>query len=114
VFWPEGNQERALGNLRRTLSSLNARLPGWLEADRGTVSFRIDNKLWIDAIKFGSLVAAVRKHCGSERALCDGCRRAPEQAIGIYNGDFLEGFVLSDAPEFNDGQFFSYAPVPGN
>lgn len=106
MFWPEGSQERALGNLRRTLSSLNTRLPGWLEADRDTVALRIHNKLWVDVVKFHELVASVKKHCGADHDLCDKCRQRLEQALASYEGDFLEGLVLGDAPEFDDWQFF--------
>ena len=37
MFWPEGSQQKALANLRRTLSSLNSSLPGWIEANRDTL-----------------------------------------------------------------------------
>ncbi len=57
IFWPEATQERALGNLRRTLSSVNRRLPAWIESDRETIGLQRGSKLWFDVDAFRGLLA---------------------------------------------------------
>ena len=105
MLWPDGDQQRALASLRRTLSSLNSRLPGWMDADRETISLKESSKLWIDVSEFGTQLARVREHCSNGRELCDGCRMVLEEALELYRGDFLEGLILGDAPQFDDWQF---------
>jgi LuxR family maltose regulon positive regulatory protein len=106
MLWPDGDQQRALASLRRTLSSLNTRLPGWMEADRETISLRQSGKLRIDVAEFGRLLERVRTHCSDGHELCDECQTALEKALSLYRGDFLEGLILGDAPQFDDWQFF--------
>ncbi len=104
MFWPEGNQQHALASLRRTLSSLNSRLPGWIEADREVISLRQSTRLWVDVVLFRALVGGVREHCQNRSEICDECRSALERAEELHRGDFLEGLILGNAPQFDDWQ----------
>ncbi len=106
TFWPEGNQRRALACLRRTLSSLNTRLAEWIEADRETAGLRPGGRLRIDVVDFRGLLRRVEEHCGRPSAVCDPCRSILEQARDLYRGDFLEGLILGDSPDFDDWQAF--------
>lgn len=102
IFWPEASQKKAFGNLRRTLSSLNSRLPGWIEADRETIGIKKTGKLWCDVAAFRELLARVKEFCSAGNELCEECRAAFEEALKLYRGDFLEGLSLGDTPEFDD------------
>ncbi len=106
MFWPEGDQQHALACLRRTLASLNARLPGWIEADRESLSLKRTEKLWVDVETFRQLASKVLAHCRDESQICDSCRSVLEQALRLRRGDFLEGLIIGDASEFDDWQFF--------
>ncbi len=113
VFWPEANQQRALGNLRRTLSSLNSRLPGWIEADRETIGLKKINKLWCDVEMFRRLLARVGPFGGTGEELTDeGCAFL-EQALKLYRGDFLDGLILGDTPQFEEWEFFQRTELQG-
>ncbi len=82
-LWEESDGERA----RRNLSQLLYSMRGEFGADlvEGTGTLRIDPQVcWTDV---GAFDAAVTE------------RREPE-ALAIYGGAFLDGFHLSDAPEF--------------
>jgi DNA-binding SARP family transcriptional activator/TolB-like protein len=82
VFWAESDGRRARGALRNALHFLRSRLgPSALysEGDR----IRLDG-LWCDAAAFEDLLE----------------RGELEEALELYRGDLLEGFFLSDTPEF--------------
>jgi ATP/maltotriose-dependent transcriptional regulator MalT len=106
MFWPESSQPRAYASLRRALASLNSRLPGWIEADRETISLKTTRRLWIDAAAFSGLLARVKEHCQAGKEVCSECRAALEAARRLYEGDFLEGLNLEDAPQFDEWQRF--------
>ena len=113
VFWPEANQQRALGNLRRTLSSLNSRLPGWIEADRETISLKKTNKIWCDVEMFHQLLARVEQFGGTGEELTDERCALLEQALKLYRGDFLDGLILGDTPQFEEWEFFQRTELQG-
>jgi DNA-binding SARP family transcriptional activator len=62
LFWPEKNQQQALANLRRTLASLNASLPGWIEADRDSISIKRNQSIWTDVDSFHNDLLLLKKH----------------------------------------------------
>jgi DNA-binding SARP family transcriptional activator/tetratricopeptide (TPR) repeat protein len=84
LLWPDSTAERGRGALRRTVSTLRTALGGrWVEADRERVHLdRTDLSLDTDAL------------AGD-----------PEQAVKLVRGRFLDGFILRDAPEFDDWAF---------
>lgn len=105
LFWPEYDQARARAALRRTLSVLNKDFGDWLEIGRETAGIRPNADLWLDADFFVSLAA----DCQAETAggdNCTACLDSLAQAIALYQDDFLAGFTLPDAPDFDEWQFF--------
>ena len=91
MFWPESDQARARGALRRTLSSLRAVVgPQAVVADRESV--QLDSaELRVDVTTFAELVGA-------------GTAVDLERAADLYRGDFLAGFTVRGSPEFEDWQ----------
>jgi len=106
MLWPEGSQQKALANLRRTLSSLNASLPGWIEANRDTLALKRNGKLWVDVEVFQQFLIDLHNHTHPEKEPCDGCLHILEKTIEMVRGEFLEGLNLTDAPDFDEWQFF--------
>ncbi len=105
LFWPDFDQERAPANLRRSVATLRAALPGqWLAAERDRISVRLPEELWVDVREARQLIAGVKKHTHKDEETCPDCRARLEQAAALYAGDFLEGFTLPDCPEFDDWQ----------
>jgi DNA-binding SARP family transcriptional activator/tetratricopeptide (TPR) repeat protein len=89
LLWPEHDAEHARGALRRTLSTLRGAIGAEaLDATRDLVSLVRSPGIEVDVERFRALAAA-----GSVEA-----------AAAAYRGDFLEGFGLRDAPEFEDWQ----------
>ena len=107
MFWPEYDQQHALSNLRRNLSSLAKSLPGGLlEADRERIGLGRVAWLQVDIDEFREQLSFANKHSHLPDRVCPECIASLEKAVAIYNGDFFEGFNLKDCPEFDEWQFF--------
>lgn len=87
MLWPEADEERARGALRRTLSAIRTSAVGdRLDADTTTAC--LDDSVDVDVRRFRALRAS-GKH---------------DQAVSLYAGDLLAGFSLRDAPPFEEWQ----------
>lgn len=94
LLWPESDQSRARGSLRREISHLNQLLgDGWLAVDRENISLQPDAAIRVDVTDFLTLA-----NQSNMQALI--------QAANLYRGDLLTGFTLSDAPDFDEWHFF--------
>lgn len=92
-FWPESDQSSALAYLRRALWEINQMLgPGCVAADRDQIAFTPTADCWLDVAEFRHLTAV-------------GAIAALAEAVALYEGDFLAGFTLRDAPEFDAWQY---------
>ncbi len=85
LFWPELDQEHARAALRQALHVVRDALGGDAVTSRG------DEEIGLDFAQVSCDVAAF------ERALRIG---QLEDALDLYRGALLEGFFISDAPEF--------------
>lgn len=93
LFWPNSDEAKARSALRRTLSVASTAVGDALVVERNTI--RLDaTTCWSDV--------AVFRRCAAGTDLA-----ALEQADGLYRGDFLAGFTLRDAPDFDDWTQFT-------
>ena len=107
LFWPETSQNRARGNLRRVLSDLNREVgQGILLLDGETVALTDEQCLWLDVREFRDYLMTCTEHGHSPDETCPDCVPLLEKAVNLYQTDFLTGFTLRDAPEFDDWQYF--------
>ena len=85
LFWPELTEARARASLSQALYFLRNSIAPNLLAELGRESVGIrPGALWCDAVDFDALLDAGR--------LADG--------LGLYDGDFMRGLHISDAPEW--------------
>ncbi len=85
VLWPEKDEAHARHSLNEALRRLRISLgPGRLQSERESISLNSQG-LDVDAVRFRALAG-----------------RNPAEAIALLRGDFLEGFVVEDAPEFEE------------
>lgn len=96
LFWSESTDGAARTNLRKVLSNLRQLLPAHLVLDRQTVAFRADSPHAIDAARFAAVVAAAT----ASTALTPQQADSLQAALSLYRDDFLAGFYVKDAPEF--------------
>ncbi|HEX2142175.1 MAG TPA: BTAD domain-containing putative transcriptional regulator, partial [Candidatus Limnocylindria bacterium] len=87
LLWPEADDASARGALRRTLSTLRTALDGrWLVVDRASV--RLDRGgAWADVWEL-RVEGRRQEHA--------------DQLLSLLRGEFMAGFGLRDAPEFDD------------
>lgn len=100
LFWHESSAERARAALRRTLSSLKSGVgAGTIDADRNRITLLAAD---VDARRFDSELATTATHGHESGDVCSRCLPHLEKAADLYRGDFLEGFSIRDAPDFED------------
>jgi len=85
LFWPELNTEQARNALRQAVHRLRRALGEGVLVGRGA------EELGLEAARFWCDVVALEEALEAGR---------PEEALGLYRGDLLPGFHVSDAPEF--------------
>ena len=93
LFWPEIGEQQARKNLRNLLYSLRQSIGDYLDSNRQTVCLRRDQIDWIDVEIFSSYWINHQLDIGNQRL--------PE-ILGLYQGDFLQGFAIQDASLFED------------
>lgn len=94
LLWDDLTPERAMGNLRTALSNLQTSIPGCLVATRQTVTFSAEIPCWLDAVAL-MRVLEISDGASSPAAIED-----IENALHLYQGDFLAGFRLRDGRNF--------------
>lgn len=101
LFWPGYTRDSALANLRRTLYVLRrSSLKPWLHTNRLEISLNIQNDFYCDIGHFQKLLALSATHDHTVAETCGACVQYLQEAIALYQDNFMMGFSLSDCPEF--------------
>lgn len=129
LFWPEESQATALRNLRQALYNLRRALPGggkrrldavrsegahaggsalgrengqdsYLQITRQDVQFNRASAYRLDVEIFQNLLAEVDRHPHPRLDTCYQCMTLLQEAVTLYRGEFLTGFSLPDADDF--------------
>jgi len=99
LLWPDADDAKARGSLRRTLSVAAAAVGPALTISRTTVGL-LPGAVDVDVREFETLLS---------RSAADAA--ALERGVGLYRGDFLAGFTVRGCPEYEDWQAaVSYSP----
>jgi predicted ATPase/DNA-binding SARP family transcriptional activator len=107
LFWPDYDASRGRAYLRRDLAEINTLLgEGWLMADREQIGLDRSANLWVDVARFQQLLATCQAHDHPVNEVCPDCLSLLAEAVELYHGDFLAGFTLPDAADFDEWQFF--------
>lgn len=99
LLWPDKPEKTALSNLRYALTNLRSAVadratqPPHLIVSRREIQFNVSEHNWCDVHAFESFLKA------SEGA---GENRTISQAISLYQGCFLDGFLLPDSNPFEE------------
>ncbi len=109
LLWGESSSEQARASLRTVLWDLRQHVPSCVKADRRTISVNPDADCWVDIVALREGIESVpeaREPAGEEPGgggkLVAGQVGVLEEAVSLYRGDFMAGFFVSDAPDFED------------
>lgn len=91
MFWPEVEDARALKNLRDVLPNLQHLLGPCLRVTRQTLAFDTSQPYWLDVAEINRLAQRQNESLPLEAQI---------ELTDLYRGEFLEGFYVDDAPEF--------------
>jgi predicted ATPase/DNA-binding SARP family transcriptional activator len=107
LLWPDLDAGRGRAQLRNTLADLQRAIgKGWLDAEGDQVGLAGGAGLWVDVARFHEMLAQVAAHSHPPHRACDVCLGAQMEAANLYTADFLAGFTLDDAAEFDAWQSF--------
>ncbi len=93
LLWPDAEPEAGRNSLRNTLSSVRETLAGFVMTDRQSVRFTHSEDVHLDASELERAADSLRLETATVNQL--------ETASRLYRGEFLEGFSLGDAEEFD-------------
>ncbi len=110
LLWPDSEEPQGRTTLRRTLADLRSRLENTvgqahLVVERDILGFDFSSDVDIDLRTLEITYSSARGSSTVQQA--KGAVRPPslldlQRAASLYRGPFLEGFSLSEAPNFND------------
>ncbi|MFN8445757.1 MAG: BTAD domain-containing putative transcriptional regulator [Caldilineaceae bacterium] len=91
LLWAEIEEYYARRNFNRTLSDLAQYVGDHLLIERQAVTFDLNQPYWLDVAQLEA-AAALQPNEQNVDSLAT--------AVNLYRGDFLDGFYVQDAPEF--------------
>jgi DNA-binding SARP family transcriptional activator len=101
LLWPDYDEGRGRATLRRTLSALKSGVgEGWIVVDRARVGLATEG-VDLDVDRIGKL-SQLHPHPDGES--CPECLAALQEMVSFHRGDFMQGFALKDAPQFEEWQ----------
>jgi DNA-binding SARP family transcriptional activator len=107
LLWPDKPEASARHNLSQTLHALRILFhnhPVWNEfvITPESVDYQPGDYSWLDLNVFDGLLQACELHGESEHWTCRTCLGRLEQAIGLYHGEFMEGFILAGCEAYEE------------
>jgi DNA-binding SARP family transcriptional activator len=110
LFWPDSDEVSGRANLRTTLARLREGLEATTEErhlviDRNFVGFEFASAFELDLHLLQSAYALARSLTGTRRPSAETGQTVIsqlQQAADTWRGEFLEGFSLRDAPDFDE------------
>ncbi len=89
LLWGEMPEAKARRNLRVALSRIRNKLEDYLTIKRRSLAINFESNIFIDALEFESCLTTPNPTVAQL-----------QRAANLYQGDFLNGFNLRDAPSF--------------
>lgn len=95
MLWDDRSTQQALSNLRTILTRLRPQVGDTLHITRNTLALDPEVRKRVDLVVLLHTLTSIGKINSAEKAA------TLQKALDTYQGDFLAGFYLSDAPRFN-------------
>ncbi len=101
MLWDDLTPDRARGNLSVLMTSLRQQLGDYFETTRHTLAFSQAQPHWLDALELQRTFEDARREVQpGARALTPATATQLDRALGLYRGDFLQGFMLRESAGF--------------
>ncbi len=100
LLWSELGEADARRNLRVVLTQLRQRLGDYIAATRTTVSFQRDLPYWLDVERL--IAGAQHYRTARTTVLLPDAAASLAQCFSLYQGDFLRGLEVHNAPVFEE------------
>ena len=105
LLWPDQELREGRAYLRRILHDLKKAVgKEYFHINRQTIAIDQAQTCWVDVNHFRQLLLPCPNHIKQAGNHCQQCQTRQEEALQLYKADFLQGFALSDAPEFENWQ----------
>jgi DNA-binding SARP family transcriptional activator len=101
LLWEEFSQKRAMNNLRVVLSNLRKHLGDHLLITRDTAAMNAEVEYYLDVGVLDSNLSSAGELESRSGILERDMVEEIKQAIDLYKGEFLEGFFVENALEFD-------------
>ena len=101
LFWPDRTEPVARTNLRQALMGVRQTIGDrvatspFLTLVEESIEFNPPYPYWIDAIAFQACFQAIQNHSHAQLETCQTCMQRFHEAVSLYRGDFLSGFLPS-------------------
>ncbi len=111
LLWPDDSEDRALHNLRQTLSSLKKTVgdslnqPEFILADRESIQINPNAFISVDSLEFGKSFRKAFQYYQSHNGKGLIHIRFLMQAMSLFQGEFLAHFSLSKSYLFEEWMF---------
>lgn len=90
LLWGECSDSDARGNLRKAIQHLREQFDSYLQIDNQMLGLRAATAYTVDAVAFAQAMTNPRTAPAEQL----------QAAIALYHGDFLAGFYVREAPDF--------------
>ncbi|MEI2612277.1 MAG: hypothetical protein V9G20_26870 [Candidatus Promineifilaceae bacterium] len=110
LLWPEQPEGSARNSLRQSLHLLRqilkpvAAVADCLKLTRDTVHLELNEHCWVDSLTLTESYQACLTHTHNDIRQCAGCIGRLEEAVTLYNGEFLPEFIVGDSNPFEGWQ----------
>jgi DNA-binding SARP family transcriptional activator len=101
-LWDERTPERAAANLRTLLTMMRKSLGDFLHITRQSVAIDPDSDYWLDALALQEALARLAPILQGQAPLNNENLAALQTAVDLYQGNFLQGFYLSESRGFEE------------
>ena len=100
MLWPDSSQARGLANLSVVLTSLRKQLDPFLHTTHQTIAFVHDRDYTLDVADFERDIGNARRLQQQQGQITRAAAALLISATEAYRGDFLAGFSIRQAPDF--------------
>ena len=102
MFWSDRSLSRSLSNLRVALTDLRKHVAPYVIITRETVAIDNESDVWLDAATMEAELEAAGTLETAHGRLARKAMAQIEAAVDRYEGEFLHGFFLRDARDFDE------------